>query len=127
MTTTGPFSPLELPPNALIEIDDDGDGDGDGGDADRCGRRRSRARPEDRTLPSVDRADTVNDALVEWQRRSEAERVLELRLSGRRRTEEKAVGVGGVKVDPLAGAEVEALQPPARREAIEEADIDVRR
>lgn len=136
MTTTGPFFFFEslLPPlprpNAPALVVDDGDGD-----ADRCGRRRSAARPADLAVTSVRREQTITDALVEAARQLEEGRALEARLDDRRRRGEAVVGnvVAGVgvviraaeaAVDPHADADVDAQQPPARLEAIEDADME---
>ena len=111
-----------MAPNAFVDDDDD---------TDRSGRRRSAASPANRAAPSVRRADTVTGALIEAARQLEEERALEPRLLEDRlwRREEAVVGnfeVAGARaaVDPHAGAEVDAQQPPERLEAIEDADME---
>ena len=126
MTTTGPFFFFELlpppRPNALAFVDDD--------DADRCGRRRSATRPANRATPSVSRSHTVTDVPIGKARQSEDERALESRLDDRRRREAVVGNVvlsaarAAAAVDPHAGAEVDAQRPPARLEAIADADME---
>jgi len=127
MTTTGPFFFFELlpppRPNALAFVDDDDD-------ADRCGRRRSATRPANRATPSVSRSHTVTDVPIGEARQSEDERALESRLDDRRRREAVVGNVvlsaarAAAAVDPHAGAEVDAQRPPARLEAIADADME---